>query len=193
MKKVIQIIPSLLLLIGSQWLYAVTPGPYVGVGTGVSDLDAQSGFIKQEDNGFGGRAFFGYHFNHYFGLEANYSVFEKTRYLDIDYPLVSANYSLSALSLVGKVYIPLTEQFNVYGLIGAAKVFGELDVVYNRLFLGSDFRNGVVPTAGFGMSYDLNDRAVLGLEYSGFGEIKAAEHVGVPYSALATLSLAYKF
>lgn len=183
------------LFINSGLVNAAATGPYLGGGAGIGILENQQGLIKEHEGQLGGRVFLGYNFNRFLGIETNYSALGKTRYFDINYPSISADYTLNALSLVGKVYLPFSDdKLNIYGLFGAAQVYGDLDARYNaRSFLTGTSKD-IVPTAGFGASYDINQNLALGLELSGFGEIKTTDtRLGVPNSALATLSLAYKF
>lgn len=183
------------LFMNSGLINAATPGAYFGLGIGASSLEPQFGLYKDKESGFGGRVFAGYNFNRYLGLETNYSTLGKTRYFDINYPQFAGDYTLSALSLVGKAYLPFSDEnpFNLYAQVGAAQVYGKYDVVYHSVSLVRSSDHGFVPTAGIGATYDINQRLTLGLEFSGFGEIESSYRLGVPSSALATLSLAYKF
>ena len=175
---------------------AATPGAYLGAGAGYSALEAASDADKLDQGGLGGRAFAGYNFNHYFGLESNYSTFFKTRYVLNDYRNVAIDYKLNALSLVAKGYIPLPEDapFNLYASLGAAQVYADIDAKVNLSTFFSDSDSGLVPVFGFGANYDINKRLTAVLDCSLFGKKKADySHFGVQSSMLATLSLAYKF
>lgn len=196
MNKVIQSgLLSLALCTTPTLLNAATPGAYIGGGAGVSQLNIDSDLNRVNDNVFGGRVFFGYNFNNYFGIEANYSNLNKTRFYLGDNPFVNGEYSINALSLVGKLYLPLgTEgRANLYILGGAAQAYGDFDLTYQSMSVLNISDNGIVPTVGLGINYDINEKFTAGLEVSGFGEKNDPDTFGIPASSLATLSLAYKF
>lgn len=177
-------------------LNAATPGAYIGAGAGYSELQSEEGAEKVDDGGLGGRAFLGYNFNHYFGVETNYSTIYKTRYTLDEYPNVTVDYKLNALSLVVKGYLPISNSgaFNLYGLAGLAQVYGDVDARMDYMSILKDSDNGIVPTFGFGASYDINQRITAHLEVSGFGSKEPdTNHFGVPQSSLTTFGLAYKF
>jgi len=185
----------LFLLAGAGLAQATIPGVYVGGGAGLSSLESHFGSFKNQDvRRFGGRIFLGYNFTDYLGLETNYTVFEKTKYLDINNPYSNnSEYALSNLSLVGKVYLPLGDApFNAYGLLGAARAYGKLDRSYSSHYVVSNSYNEFVPTAGLGLNYDISQRFTAGLELSGFGHRKAADNFGIPNTALATLNFSYR-
>jgi len=196
MNKAIKLgLVSLLLCSNSQLINAATPGAYIGGGAGISQLAPESGLNKREDSVLGGRVFFGYNFNDNLGLEASYSSLGKTHYYDMRYPLVTADYTLSAASLVGKIYFPLSKESpaNLYILLGGAQLWGNLDVAYHSMSLANFSTNALLPTAGAGASYDLNKHLTANLEVSVFSEQESKKDLGIPQSMLATLNLAYKF
>ena len=186
---------SLVLYTNPQLIIAATPGTYFGGGAGIGQLASEVGLNKTEENVLGGRVFFGYNFNNYFGLETNYSALGKTRYYDFYYPLLTGDYSLNVVSLVGKLYLPLSKESpaNLYALVGGAQLWGTFDVAYHSMSLANFSTSATVPTAGIGASYDLNQHLTTNLELSVFGEKKSLVDLGIPQSMLATLSLAYKF
>lgn len=186
---------SLALCTTTTLINAATPGAYIGGGAGLSHLNIESGLNRVDNNVFGGRVFFGYNFNNYFGLETNYSALNKTSFYVANNPFVTGDYSINALSLVGKLYLPLGTdgRINLYVLGGAAQSYGKFDIAYQSLSVLNFSDNGVVPTAGLGISYDINEQFTAGLEVSGFGEKDDPNTMGIPASSLATLSLAYKF
>lgn len=185
----------LLLCSNYQLINATTPGAYLGGGAGVGQLAPEIGLNKTEENILGGRVFFGYNFNNYIGLETNYSALGKTHYYDINYPLITGDYSLSAVSLVGKLYLPFAKESsaNIYALLGGSQLWGKFDIAYHSMSLASFSTTAIVPTAGIGASYDINQHLTTNLELSGFGEKESLNDLGIPQSMLATFTLAYKF
>lgn len=174
---------------------AATPGAYLGGGLGLSAYEPVSDAQMKTDGGLGGRAFAGYNFNRYFGLEGAYSTFYKTTYLLNDYQNLAIDYSLNALSFVAKGYLPLSENntTNLYGLLGVAQSFADINAKYHQTSIFSDSDTGVVPVLGLGASYEMNQHFTTSLECSFFGKKDAdANHFGIQQAALVTLNLAYK-
>lgn len=175
---------------------AATPGAYIGGGAGLSGYETVSDAQMVEDKGLGGRAFVGYNFNRYFGVEGSYSTFFKTTYLLDDYQNAAIDYKLNALSFVAKGYLPLSEDnsTNLYGLLGVAQSYADIDAKYHQTTILSDSDSGIVPVFGVGASYDINKHMTTSLECSLFGNKDADyNHFGIQRAALATVNLAYKF
>lgn len=180
-------------------LHATTPGSYVGAGAGYSVAGTEEGARKMENGGPGGRAFLGFNFNHYLGIETNYTSIYKTKYAVTDYEHqddFTLENKVNALSLVAKGYLPLptSKTLNVYGLVGAAQMYSSISTKFTYMDFVKDSNKGLVPTAGVGATYEVSPRFITGLEVSSFGEKKGDyNHFGVPQTTLATLNLAYKF
>ena len=185
-----------LLVITGGLANAASPGAYVGGGAGLSGLEPVSDAQMVHDNGFGGRAFAGYNFNRYFGVEGAYSSFFKTSYLLNDYQNLAIDYKLNALSIVAKGYLPLSDAntTNLYGLVGVAQSYADINAKYYTVSLFSDSDNAIVPVVGLGASHDINQHFTTALELSFFGDKKAdIHHFGIQRAALVTANLAYKF
>lgn len=175
---------------------AATPGPYAGLAPGFSNNDGIENVYKQHDGGLAGRGFVGYNFNHYLGIEANYTRFANTTYWMPQYPGVTLDLQLSAVSVVAKGYLPVSvdNRFNLYGLFGIAQVYSQFDGRYNLIDVTRDNDNGLVPTLGFGASYELNHALTASVEISSFGDKDVTrEHYGFPNTAIASFGLSYKF
>lgn len=199
MKKVIKlaVLPAVL-FIHSGLTHAAAPGGYLGLGAGVANLQAQQDFSRENEREFAGRAFGGFNFNRYFGIEVNYSNFGKTRFQSDYFPALSVDVSLRALSLVGKIYLPLSDEspFNLYAFAGAAQMHGKYTFLSNSMAFAEESRSGTVATGGFGATYDINRHLTAGLEFSGYSDVEAGEnnqYMGIPGSGMATLSIAYHF
>lgn len=194
-------------------------GPYAGIGLGYSQLNTPSinnsdmgTFATSTSNdrgGVGGRVFGGYNFNQYFGLEAAYATYASSKdKLSINIPGLmtgsgSIKWTESALSLVGKVYLPIqNSQFNLYALGGAAEVFSSVKGSANIQSIYGSFSSSdttktraLRPTYGLGASYDINQQLATQLEVSriqGRGNLKTDDHA-IANADLVTLNLAYKF
>ncbi len=198
MNKVVNIALSTaaLLIATGNIANAATPGAYIGGGAGLSGYEQVSDAQMQDDNGFGGRAFVGYNFNRYFGVEGSYSSFFKATYLLNDNQNVAIDYKLNAFSVVAKGYLPLSEDnsTNLYGLVGVAQSYADIDLKYRQTTIARDSDNGIVPVFGVGASYEINKHLTTSVEASLFGNKEADDnHFGIQRAALATLNLAYKF
>ena len=91
MNKAVNVFLSSVVLLAAtgELVNAATPGAYLGAGAGYSALEPAADAETLDEGGLGGRVFVGYNFNHYFGLESNYSTFFKTRYVLNDYQNVA--------------------------------------------------------------------------------------------------------
>lgn len=196
MKKIFKLsVLPLALLIGCEGVNAAKPGAYIGGGVGLSWIQEQVDVIRENDNVFAGHVFFGYNFNPYFGIETNYSTYDTMSYTDSDYPQISVNLAYNAVSFVGKIYAPSSsyERFNPYVALGIAQVFNKWDGIYNGRIVSTISDIAFVPTAGVGITYDLNQHFTMGMELSGFGEKESSDSLSIVSSGLATLNLAYTF
>jgi len=197
---------------------AATQGAYVGVGLGGSKINADStsmfknntgttGTANSQSGGLGGKLFGGYNFNQYFGLEANYAAYARTtNKANVGSNSASAKYTMSAVSLVGKAYLPI-QQFNLYALGGVAEVYSKVN--YNNgsngaitlsnsnltLKQGSTTTRQLRPIYGVGASYDVTSHVNTGLEFShiqGSGNTNTSAKA-IPSANLLTLTAAYNF
>lgn len=198
MKKSVNVLLSTaaLLVITGGLANAASPGAYIGGGAGLSGIEPVSDAQMVSDSGFGGRAFAGYNFNRYFGLEGAYSSFYKTTYQINDFQNLSVDYNLNAFSVVAKGYLPLSDAntTNLYGLVGMAQSYADVDAKYNQISMFSDSDSAIVPVVGLGASHDFNQHFTTALELSVFGSREAdIHHFGIQRAALVTANLAYKF
>lgn len=218
MKKTASLGVAVLCLAGLiNTTYAAKPGYYVGAGVGVSKLDTPNQFLfdnvtgpgvkkSRQIGGVGGRLFAGYNVNQYFGLEAGYARYARSKY-NTSVVTTSGNakanvdYSLYAFDLVGKGYLPIGDSgFNAYVLGGVARATNTTD--YSMKFAGktvvdkspttSKFR----PVYGVGMSYDVPKSPVTtNLEISrvqGQGNVKTSARA-IPNADMVSLNIAYNF
>lgn len=190
---------------------AATPGAYVGIGLGDSILrtptiDSQPGLSTSNDRGgLGGRLFAGYNFNKYAGIEGNYSIYANSTTKVTTTKSISpitmnsqAKYSLYALSVVGKGYLPISDSnFNAYVLGGLAEVrgttriTGTLDPSSN----GTTHASGIRPVYGVGASYDFPQHITTSLELSriqGRGNMKTSTNA-LPNADMVSLNIGYNF
>ena len=196
-----------LLVTGIQ---AAHPGPYVGMGVGVSRLDTTSpygGYDEATHNqgGLGGRVFLGYHPSRHFGLEMGYARYARSRYqVDLDVLSSSIRYEMKAVDWVGKGYMPLFDSsWNLYVLGGIAYVEDKVTFHPGDVPLasgvtpppnGSTTYRHVRPLYGVGVEYDVpNSPITTSMEFSriqGTGN-RLMQPSAVPFANMLTVNLAY--
>lgn len=209
MTKISAIVASLVVVGAAN---AATTGGYVGAGLGDSilrtnNIGTEAGVsTSQSRGGLGGRVFAGYNFNENFGLEAALATYaNSTAKASTSVPgfgVISASQknSLSALSLVGKGYLPIaTTGLNAYVLGGLAAVRSEMRLSGNAAELagmkGTTTTDSLRPTYGVGVSYNLPNNMVTNLELSriqGKGNTSTDKHA-IPNADMVSLNLGYNF
>src|SRR5579862_3579382 len=198
---------------------AATTGFYAGVGLGGSNIDASlkndnsiPAFplkVKTTSGGLGGKLFGGYNFNQYFGIEGNVAAYAPTKNTvsTLGTNVGSLKYSMQAVSLVGKAYLPIQQAFNLYALAGVAEVYSTVKTTSNSVEIISN--DGSVmsgagmstttkthklrPTVGLGATYDVTSHVTTGLEFShiqGSGNINNSIRA-IPSANMLTLTGAY--
>lgn len=219
MKKTAKLsVAALLLSTVTNLTYAAHPGYYVGAGLGpskletskqdlFSDIDAKSVSNSRNLGGLGGRVFAGYNLNQYFGLEAGYARYARSKYNSSatgsngESASASLDYSLYAFDLVGKGYLPLGETgFNAYALGGLARVSNTVDanVTVNKdtILKTSPTTGKFRPKYGIGISYDVPHSPITtNLEFSriqGMGNVKTNIRA-IPSADMVTLNVSYNF
>ncbi|MCE3237253.1 MAG: hypothetical protein K0R24_234 [Gammaproteobacteria bacterium] len=206
---------------------AAVVGLYEGIGLGESAITMDNPFKKNstsdfpytntttQNRGLAGKLFAGYNFNQYVGLELSYGIYakrtDKGTFIEEDYYSISISnesfqHEISALSLVGKAYLPIQQTFNVYALGGISEVFQTLkytsykfeEDAYHMLSYptsSSKTKHALRPIYGIGASYDVNTRVTTGLEFSriqGRGNTNTSP-TAIPSANLLTLTAAYNF
>jgi len=162
---------------------AAKEGAYVGGGLGGSTSNAHQSNVFGSNKGnsaLGGRAFAGYNFNKYVGLEGNFARYSNT---NSHY----AKVELDALTVVAKGYLPIGENANVYGLAGAAERFSKVS------YRGSNntaHNHNLRPTYGAGASLDVAENLTTSVEYS---RIQEQSKYSSPNADMMTINLAYNF
>jgi hypothetical protein len=185
-----------LALISAQSAFSSNSGGYAGFGLGISSLGAADDALATSDSGFAGRFFLGYNFNEVLGIEGAVASLHDQDYALAGYSWIIYNYKLSALSLVGKVYLPVGERFNLNLSLGGAKMYTDVDEtsVYNSSYHYKKSSNMLTGVVGFGAGFDVTEHLKTTLDLMVYGKQDGDQnHFGVPQSTLFTLGLAYKF
>lgn len=211
MKKIIQSIG--IALGATQLVLAASPGIYVGAGAGY-------GILRTPDNnmfagttntykrgGISGRGFVGFNFNPCLGIEIGYARYNRSIYTGaIGNTQSTLKYYSYTADLVAKAYLPLggMNQFNVYGLLGAARVnesivFNDQGIAISSQYAtpndGTTHARKTRPIYGAGASYNLSYHLVTNIEYTqihALGKFSGNANA-IPYTDLLTLNLAYNF
>lgn len=224
-QKYLLTLSALTTLFFMQPVYAVLTGPYGAVGLGptrilipggnVFNPEVMNGYASNWMGDVNGKIMIGYNFYRFFGLEmsfANYSSSQYSAYVP-DGPSAHLNYTMSALNIVGKGYIPLPLNYNTgfkfdpYGIVGLSEVWSNLNymnsgVPFYSNFNAADFTIGNTPTSslrpifGGGINYDVpNTKVSLGVEFtriSGVGNIKTNSRA-IPSAEMVTMNVSYNF
>lgn len=162
-----------------------------------------------DDDGFAGRVYAGYDFNHYFGLEAGYIYLPqaKTNGSTVvtanGVVVASSSFSTTidnyAVDLLAKLMVPVVNGFGLYAKAGGAYFHSSGDFSTPE-FGGSDSTSHIGPAFGVGASYEIIPNLALDLSwmrYSGDGEV-ITSNGGVnsdyqPNPDVVLLGLSYKF
>ena len=203
MKKTVKLavaIVSLSVLTGSS--FAANTGTYLGLGLGASRIQSgNQGLVggtgvqtSKSLGGLGGSAFAGYNFNRYLGAEMGVAHYAPSKYNATSVTnSQSLKYSMNAIDLVGKAYLPIGESgFNAYALGGVARVNSKQKLnstISGVAHSSSTTTNKFRPVYGLGMSYDVNSSVTTNAEFTqikGNGKTSA-----VPTANMLTLNVAY--
>ncbi|MDL2356553.1 MAG: outer membrane beta-barrel protein, partial [Pseudomonadota bacterium] len=169
MKKLIFALIAAATAVGS----AQAAGPYVGVGVASADHSYNlSGTSNGSTDGYkaSGKVFAGYDLDQTWGVEAGYTDFKKSTY---NYTLNNAAGRATSdghsFYVAGKATAPITDQFSVFGKLGAAQNKSTLSSA-TPAFNTSNSKTEVY--AGVGLQYNLNQKVALTAEYERYGKSK---------------------
>lgn len=186
---------ALLLSMTSPMLCASTSGGYAGLGLGVSSMNDFNDALILDRGGFAGRIFGGYRFNHYLGLEVDYAKLSNENFYLYDFPAINLEYKLSALSFLGKLYLPLNEQFNLNLGVGVAQMYADIDA--STYFSNSHYLEStktLVLTAKAGAEFRFSEHFATQVDFIGYDGHKGDySHIPVPSSQLITVGFSYLF
>lgn len=208
MKKIVKVGAILCLSTLTSLALAAQTGGYVGAGLGASKLQTPNtdlndpNFKNQQSHSIGGvgeRVFAGYNFNKYVGMEAGLTHYASSNYKATGTTQRSLEYTLNAVNLVGKAYLPISESgFNVYALGGAAYVKSKVESK-SGAYQGDNFAyttNKLRPMYGVGASYDIPQTSLTtNLELSRIqnsSNLKTNPHA-TPSADVLSLNLGYNF
>ncbi|MFA6409255.1 MAG: outer membrane beta-barrel protein [Gammaproteobacteria bacterium] len=181
-----------------------TPGFYIGVQAGFGRIDEGSGYKDAADwvfsypgatsttkdtsqGGFAGRAFLGYSFNPYFGLETGYTYLTNNKYkatwvLSGDTDLSEdVKFKTWAWDLLAKATLPLNDSWDVYAKLGAAYVKAnssgttDLNAGTEDIDSANFSKSAIRPAYGLGITYKFNPNWSMDLAWNGiYGKSKTS-------------------
>jgi len=198
--------------------FSATPGSYLGAGLGKTQLSTPdeylfnvnggaNGTTSKKRDGMGGRAFAGYNFNEYLGIEAGVTHYAKSKYsASLNHSTSSLEYSMNAIDLVAKTYLPFGDKrFNVYALGGMAAVNHDVQYKNGGIPFVSDFiapghgtksKPKIRPIYGVGVGYDIpKSRFTASMELTriqGLGDVTTNNNA-MPPANMVAFSLTYNF
>jgi OOP family OmpA-OmpF porin len=154
----------------------------------IDDINITGGKAKGK---FGGKVYVGYEFNQHFALEAGYNYLNKAKTTDNSKVTVRAlgipvaipyknEISLQGhvFSLAAKGTVPVTEDFALFGKLGAAlyhaKANTHIQVANGAVSYNDTSKKSVgTPVFGIGAEYKFDKSITLRAEYENFGKPKA--------------------
>jgi len=184
---------SLIFLFILSVSYAITPGTYVGLNAGETALSLPDTNLNKSAD-FGGRAYAGYNFNEYLGVEAGVAHYGNAKYKSFEY-------NTNALDIVAKTYLPFGEKrFNIFALGGIAAVNSITKANHNEEISINDFvpnsKTRIRPIYGAGVGYDIpKSHFTATIEVTriqGVGDLKSSPH-SMPSANMVSVGLTYNF
>ncbi len=193
-------------------------GPYLGLGVGQSIAKTPDGYAfnvstlpggsaTHAHTGAAGRAFGGFNFNRYAGVELGYTRYARALYTgQAPGYYASMKYYFRTYDIVLKGYLPLGDSgFNLYGLLGYARVVGTLKYINNfgvplsgtiatpQAKINHMWRNR--PIYGLGANYTFAKHFTIGLEATEIYRMGSfsTSNTATPNLDLYTLNFAYNF
>lgn len=226
MQKIFQNLMVLTTLFGLTHLAnAVMLGGYGALGLGqtriqipggnVFNAEPLGGVVSNRIGDLGGKIMLGYNFYKFLGLEMSFADYAPSQYSAYvpQGPSAHLKYSMSALNIVGKGYIPLPLDPNTwfkidpYGLAGITEAWSNVNyqntgvpftnnVNASDFTLGSTDTSSLRPIIGAGVNYDIPQTMVsVALEFtriSGVGNVTTNARA-IPSAEMLTLNISYNF
>lgn len=184
-------LPSILILLAASLAataaQAIEPGWYVGGSVGQTDVkddDCPDG-ASCDDDDIAWKAFGGYQFNQYWGLEVGY--LDLGEY-DAKGPGTDATFEADGFSYMATAGYPITDKFSILTRFGGYRWDADLDSS-----IGSGSNSGNDFAYGFGARYDFSDRLAARIEWEKYLNVGDSDKTGESDFDLLSGSLMYKF
>lgn len=147
--------------IANAELYVTGSLGYGNTHYGTGDVNINSANIN--NSGFAWRLGAGYQFTSMLATEVGYLRFNNVNINTINGTANSTNISESAVDIVGKLILPLSGFFNVYGKLGVAYLMANAD---NGSVLGKTPSNTWGPTFGLGATFNFIPKLPLDISWN---------------------------
>ncbi|MBI5447452.1 MAG: outer membrane beta-barrel protein [Gammaproteobacteria bacterium] len=172
------------------------PGFYLGgqmgytqLGYDDGDFTNSSSITRVNNDGIGGRVYFGYQINHYFGAEAGYTLYGMARVTGFNNnSSLGGDIRHQALDIVLKGTYPLVDSgFNIYGKAGVAFV---KETASQTLITAADYsdNNATLFTYGAGATYNIWPQVPLEFSWT-----QVLHNNEIANSSLAAIGIGYYF
>ncbi|MBB3211506.1 OOP family OmpA-OmpF porin [Herbaspirillum sp. Sphag1AN] len=199
------------LLAASTYANAATPekeGWYLGAGIGYSHYKVPKPEEIYEDgelknSGTGVKLYGGYQFNNIWAVEFEYVEFGTSTYKThaSAYPSNEIRITSSGIGISGVGNLPLSNEFSVFGKLGAltrfSRVHGQKDYVEggpeNQITSQTYKSTSIAPMLGLGAEYHLTQNVSLRAEYEYFGKSKLKDTDFKLGNELLSIGVRYNF
>jgi opacity protein-like surface antigen len=163
------------------------PGGYIGLSVGQTKWnDACDGLSSCDDTDVGWKAFGGYQFSRYLGLEGGYVDFGKVSGTDTSSGLGELDAEGWGVFVSGVGTLPIGDRFGVFGKIGAAYT----DIEVSSSTTGSESDNGLGLTFGVGGFMNILRNLSVRVEWERFQDAGGDVEADID---LISVGVAYKF
>lgn len=176
--------------------YATSDAGFViGLEGGYADThwdNLESNAVSVSGTGFAGRAFLGYDFNQYFGVETGYIYLPTAEFRGKDgtpFANMAEDINNYAFDLLGKISIPVTSGLKLYAKAGVGYLHS------GTALFNDDSTSHVGPAFGVGAGYEVVPNLTINLSwmrYSGDGKLNGNGNYQ-PNPDAVLLGLSYKF
>jgi OmpA-OmpF porin, OOP family len=162
---------------------AAAPGFYVGLQGGYGDTHYKH---PVDSTVLTGRGSFGYQFDQNFAVEAGYTQFNKMKVSNQP----NAKVEQHAIDVFGKGILPLSNNFSLYGKVGAAYV----DLKETNSFGATFTDNKFLPAFGAGVGYDLTPNVPVSIGWERIQKVGHTDaHSPIKSSDFFYAGVAYNF
>lgn len=171
---------------------SIAQSAYVGVNAAWTQQKVSGDGISRTEDGAGGKVYLGYDFNPNVGIEAGYVNFGRASYRN-DNNSVRLRTKPESLYLAVTGTIPVSEQFSVFGKVGASANRVRLDTdIFPVGFHDSDKKSRTTAMVGVGLSYAISNTTSLVAEYENFGKVynENGDHLKAD---LASIGVRFRF
>jgi len=135
----------------------------------------------------GGKVFAGFRFNRNVGAEVSYVDLGKFKYSYMGAPATGTavvDYKVSGFTVSGVALLPVSEEFSLFGRLGAfvstttATVSNATGPVFGSFDGSSDTAHKTTVYFGAGAQYDFLQRLAVRVEYENYGEVGDSDNTG---------------